>query len=381
MFMLLNLSYMQAQCDSFTVDLQISDTLACPGDTIEGIIVFSGGNGPYTGYYVVGSAPAVLFTTNNDTISFAIALDGPAYEGFWNSFVGALSADSCDDGDQLIGHCPTCDSIGFTVVYDTTLCTGDPGTYGVVITGLQDSAWFLYSWHSDTVGNGTIYIPYVQQDGNFEIFSLFTLDNMCAFQENFYLEDGPACDSTLCDSFVVFVDMQYGLACPGDTVEYWVNTYFGEAPYTYYLNYGGVDLDTIVTSSASVHGYFIFQSGVWATFTAIVSDVNFCQNYGMFTILEDSTCDSTSSVHDLNARYNTILYPNPASTQFTLQMDEVLPGSKLVLTNSLGQTLKTINVSQTKTYVDVSDLSKGFYFATLQYQNHILSTHKIAIQR
>lgn len=69
------------------------------------------------------------------------------------------------------------------------------------------------------------------------------------------------------------------------------------------------------------------------------------------------------------------IYPNPATTSVTIQLQEELPIQKVAIYNSLGQLLKTI----TTTTVDTSNLSQGVYIVKVQTSRGI-SSRKLIIE-
>jgi len=56
------------------------------------------------------------------------------------------------------------------------------------------------------------------------------------------------------------------------------------------------------------------------------------------------------------------VYPNPASTYFTLQIEETILPQNVQIINLQGQTVQTLQVTHPETKIDVSSLSKGVYF-------------------
>lgn len=78
-----------------------------------------------------------------------------------------------------------------------------------------------------------------------------------------------------------------------------------------------------------------------------------------------------------------VAYPNPATDQLFLHIDSKgNPNLKLELTNLQGKTLKTIqNMSNGKYSFDISQLSAGMYFLSLQLGGESVQTQKIIIRK
>jgi hypothetical protein len=81
----------------------------------------------------------------------------------------------------------------------------------------------------------------------------------------------------------------------------------------------------------------------------------------------------------------TDIYPNPASSKASLSYQ--LPGNvksgEIKIINLVGKTLKTIPVTQRegKVSIDVSDLSEGIYFYTINLDGVTVKTKKLVIKK
>jgi hypothetical protein len=70
------------------------------------------------------------------------------------------------------------------------------------------------------------------------------------------------------------------------------------------------------------------------------------------------------------------IYPNPSSTTLIIELSELCEGSTIEIRNALGNLLKKLKIAQSLTTVDVSDLSIGIYFVSIE-QNNIRTTRKL----
>lgn len=84
-----------------------------------------------------------------------------------------------------------------------------------------------------------------------------------------------------------------------------------------------------------------------------------------------------STIENLNSKVN--IYPNPTQSNITIEFDLIeIKNALIEIKNILGQTIKTIDSKafskgKNKIEIDVSEFSKGLYFAQLQCENVILS--------
>jgi hypothetical protein len=87
------------------------------------------------------------------------------------------------------------------------------------------------------------------------------------------------------------------------------------------------------------------------------------------------------SVSDIpNAEMNWNIYPNPFSTQTTIQTDIILNDATLTVDNYLGQTIKEIkNISEQTVILSRDNLPSGLYFVRLSQYNKVIGTKKLLI--
>lgn len=74
------------------------------------------------------------------------------------------------------------------------------------------------------------------------------------------------------------------------------------------------------------------------------------------------------------------IYPNPFTTQTTLQIDKELPFATIAVYNSFGQQVKQINnITGQSVIISRDNLPNGLYFLKLTKDNEIIDTRKIVI--
>ncbi|MEL6810654.1 MAG: S8 family serine peptidase [Bacteroidota bacterium] len=77
--------------------------------------------------------------------------------------------------------------------------------------------------------------------------------------------------------------------------------------------------------------------------------------------------DCELGLNDNDIANSVVLYPNPASNEFTVNLGSAVDSDvQITVTNSLGQTVQTLTTSATQTSVDVSNLNTGIYFVSIK---------------
>ncbi len=98
--------------------------------------------------------------------------------------------------------------------------------------------------------------------------------------------------------------------------------------------------------------------------------------------LDDLTLTNVPlSVENLNSNESVVsVFPNPFSTQTTLQTDNHFKNANLTVYNSYGQQVKQIkNISGQTLTLNRDNLTSGLYFLRLTQDNKIISTEKLVI--
>jgi len=125
--------------------------------------------------------------------------------------------------------------------------------------------------------------------------------------------------------------------------------------------------------------------GLYPGRTVIGIDVrNLYENGGMVHCVtqQEPVTTSTTGLINFNSKesYVTHVFPNPFSTQTTLQTDKIFKEATLTVYNLYGQQVKQINniSGQTVTFFR-NDLPRGLYFLRLAQENKVIATDKLVI--
>jgi hypothetical protein len=90
--------------------------------------------------------------------------------------------------------------------------------------------------------------------------------------------------------------------------------------------------------------------------------------------LGDVSCDSTVLTSEVQAVDPDIyVYPNPATEQLTIELEEVSDGLRIELYNMIGQKVKSIELDERITLTNVSDLEFGMYTLLFVRQQSVRS--------
>jgi hypothetical protein len=63
------------------------------------------------------------------------------------------------------------------------------------------------------------------------------------------------------------------------------------------------------------------------------------------------------------------IYPNPATSQITVRVDEAVQGMNYIVTNVFGQQVMSGNLLNSASILDISFLPKGMYVLTIEGTN------------
>lgn len=94
-----------------------------------------------------------------------------------------------------------------------------------------------------------------------------------------------------------------------------------------------------------------------------------------------SECWITTNIED-HIQMNLSVYPNPANHLITLEISENYLGSHLKLSfiNLLGEKIKEVPITSSRSNIQVNDLSPGIYLYQLENERGVLNTSKILIE-
>ncbi|MEX2483797.1 MAG: T9SS type A sorting domain-containing protein [Brumimicrobium sp.] len=100
---------------------------------------------------------------------------------------------------------------------------------------------------------------------------------------------------------------------------------------------------------------------------AVIVSENGCQD------TSDCVIISTVSYETLSMLNRIKIIPNPTNGVFQIISPEKLVGSKITLTNALGQIIKTNYINNSGVYVDISEFDSGVYFLRVQSSEKVIS--------
>lgn len=94
------------------------------------------------------------------------------------------------------------------------------------------------------------------------------------------------------------------------------------------------------------------------------------------------TTDASTTVKEILTNENFSLYPNPISESALLHIitKEKLHDAKLHISNSMGCSIKSLQVSNNEIMINKSEMSAGIYFYQLILNNEIISSGKLVVE-
>lgn len=129
-----------------------------------------------------------------------------------------------------------------------------------------------------------------------------------------------------------------------------------------------------------------FYSPTFSTFPGVLyDDIVFVSDSTGYLLSGNYILKTTDggifvNIKNLNDNNSIKIYPNPFSTQTTLQVDNLFHNATIKVYNCVGQTVKVIkNISGQTIILQRDNLSSGLYFLQLTQDNKILTTDKIVI--
>lgn len=104
---------------------------------------------------------------------------------------------------------------------------------------------------------------------------------------------------------------------------------------------------------------------------------NFISNFTSLTIPTSNCNESVNEIISLNSIE---IFPNPFSTNTTIQSDKFLKNASLIVYNSIGHLVKRIDKISGQTFIFYREnLPNGLYFIHIKQDNKIIATNKLVI--
>ena len=109
-------------------------------------------------------------------------------------------------------------------------------------------------------------------------------------------------------------------------------------------------------------------------YTVTITDANGCSRIAVVSV------NCTNGTQELSSLNKFHIYPNPFSTQITLQTDKFFKEATLTVYNLQGQTVKQIdNLSGQTIIFNRGNLPSGLYFIRLTEENKVIAADKLVI--
>ena len=115
-----------------------------------------------------------------------------------------------------------------------------------------------------------------------------------------------------------------------------------------------------------------FPNGRWRVETTWNISCNSSKSY--YSTSKSNVKTATTGIETLLNSENLMIYPNPTTTNLTIQTPQKATSDsyRIEITNIEGQTIKTFNITNTETTIDVSGLSGGVYIIKAQSDKGIV---------
>jgi hypothetical protein len=102
-------------------------------------------------------------------------------------------------------------------------------------------------------------------------------------------------------------------------------------------------------------------------------------NSDFFICKYGSNCSATVGVNTINSLPGVTLYPNPATSSFTISAQGEMI-KEIEITNIVGELIYKTNSTSQQTAIDLSRQPKGIYFVRITDNNKNVTNKKIVIQ-
>ena len=160
----------------------------------------------------------------------------------------------------------------------------------------------------------------------------------------------------------------------------------------YSVTFEPVDIDgepihgAVVVFEGTEHqaGHYILDDIVPGSYDYTVMKENYFPAHGTLEIVNDDVWEQVvllvddTSTEDMTD-HQLLVYPNPASGKVNVEADVRI--SKIVLTDIIGNTIKTIGVDAMQTGIDVQHLDTGIYFIRIYMADEDVITRRLQIVR
>ncbi|MBI35926.1 MAG: hypothetical protein CMP67_11250 [Flavobacteriales bacterium] len=156
------------------------------------------------------------------------------------------------------------------------------------------------------------------------------------------------------------------------------NFQYGEQTFTFDDEYSATNVTLDITEHATGNGLHAYNfpagslGGDYVYLFTSGTDMYMLEMNGTTTKLTTTTPINSSSVSENDSK-DWLLFPNPASNFINLQSKNAIVDYKIEIINSTGKVVRT---SFATDKIDISDLSKGFYYISASNSAGNLATFK-----
>jgi hypothetical protein len=143
---------------------------------------------------------------------------------------------------------------------------------------------------------------------------------------------------------------------------------------------------TLTASGASTYSWTNTQTSsptlqvlvfLSASYTVNASDANGCKTSAIVAV-NPNLC---LGIEDIAPSKNILIYPNPNTGEFIIQLNALSENTNIEIYNSFGQLIVTQAVTEIKTEIDLMNYSNGIYFLTVKEKGQNSQSIKIIKQK
>jgi PKD repeat protein len=366
---------------TYIVLVSVSDTISGCQDAFTMIVTVNCG----TSCTVQGAFNMWVDSTNCDVNFVSTAYGGTApYTFFWNFGDGTTSTSSNPVHQYPYGPTWTpCLTITDANGCDTTICdvvivdctppTCDPTATYTHIT--CDSLWFIaaatgpqysYLWDFGDGDTSTDPSPtHLYNTNGSYIVVLYLTDSTGNCSAAFTQIVDINCGFSPCDVNGAFAWYPDSLTCEINFVS---TAYGGTAPYSYFWNFGDGN------TSAEPHPTNGYPSGTTWTPKLTITDANGCDT----TIYDVVYVDCFNTIDDSENEFDFIVYPNPSTGLYTIQLEDMSEISVYDISGSL-IVQKTCSNNCGQFHLDLSHLRDGTYILMVNSNDAVVTKRLIKL--
>jgi len=160
---------------------------------------------------------------------------------------------------------------------------------------------------------------------------------------------------------------------PNQTLD---DAYMDEGSFSIY----GLNLNIFAIAAGNIDNYYYYELGLEGIF-GIDEDSLIIQGKPSVNSVFEFCPSPTSSVKELSAQNDVLVYPNPTTDFVTVQSKKVQSLNRIDIISLEGKVCASeINISENQVQIDLSFLSKGIYLLQTHFKDGGMSVNKITRQ-